>query len=66
MKISFDLTFVTQIGIVPATEQILLIPFGFTVTDHDNLVFSGHFRLDISIQTARETNFVKILSSLDF
>lgn len=35
-------TFITQIGIVPSTEEILLIPFGFTVTNHNNLILSSH------------------------
>lgn len=35
-------TFITQIGIVPSTKEILLIPFGFTMTNHNNLIFSSH------------------------
>lgn len=35
-------TFIAQIGIKPSTEQVLLVPFWFAVTNHHNLIFSSH------------------------
>lgn len=37
------LTFLTEIRIIPAAEEILLIPLGFAVTNEDDFVFARHF-----------------------
>lgn len=35
--------FFTEIGVVPAAEEIQLIPLALAVADHDNLVLAGHY-----------------------
>lgn len=32
------LTFFAEIGVEPSAEEIFLVPFGLSVTDHDNFV----------------------------
>lgn len=38
----FLLALFAEVGVVPAAEEIQLVPFALTVANHHNLVFSGH------------------------
>lgn len=41
--VKFCITFVRQVGIVPPTKQILLVPLTLPVANHDNFV-GTHFQ----------------------